>query len=83
MAKEQLKAGYTFGQENIASRMFANGKGLLLNNRIFMPEEVLAGIDAVTDTDLAEVKQRIADPKTYSGVCVSGKRVDLKKMWKA
>ncbi len=83
MAKEQLKAGYTFGQENIASRMFANGKGLLLNNRIFMPEEVLAGIDAVTDADLAEVKQRIADPKSYSGVCVSGKRVDLKKMWKA
>ena len=83
MAKEQLKASYTFGQENIASRMFANGKGLLLNNRVFMPEEVLAGIDAVTVADLEDTKKRITDPKTYSGVCVSGKRVDLKKMWKA
>ena len=83
MAKEQLKASYTFGQENIASRMFANGKGLLLNNCVFMPEEVLAGIDAVTVADLEDTKKRITDPKTYSGVCVSGKRVDLKKMWKA
>ena len=48
-----------------------------------MPEEVLAGIDAVTVADLEDTKKRITDPKTYSGVCVSGKRVDLKKMWKA
>ena len=83
MAKEQLKAGYTFGQENIANRMFANGKNLLLNQRVFTAEEVLAGIDAVTEADLTEVKKRIADPAAYSGVCVSGKRIDLKKMWHA
>ena len=83
MAKEQLKAGYTFGQENTASRMFANGKGLLLSSRVFLPEEVLAGIDAVTEEELCRVKKKIADPAAYSGACVSGKRVDLKKMWKA
>ena len=30
MSKEQLKSSYIFGQENVASRMFAIGKNLLL-----------------------------------------------------
>ena len=83
MAKEQLKAGYTFGQENIANRMFANGKNLLLCNRVYLPEEVLASIEAVSEENLADVKKRVADPAAYSGVCVSAKRVNLKKMWNA
>ena len=83
MAKEQLKAGYTFGQENIANRMFANGKNLLLCNRVYLPEEVLASIEAVSEESLADVKKRVADPVAYSGVCVSAKRVNLKKMWNA
>lgn len=82
MAKEQLKSSYVFGQENVTSRMFANGKNLLLIDRIFTPEEVIDSIDKVSLSDIDNVKKLICDPAAYSGAAVTDKRVDWKTIWK-
>lgn len=82
MAKEQMKSSYVFGQENVASRMFANGKNLMLLNRIFTADEVVEGINKVTIDDIDNVKKLICNPAAYSGVAVTNKRVDWKKIWK-
>lgn len=79
-AKEQLKAGYIFGQESVNSRMFAMGKNVLLRGRASEPSEVIANIDAVTIDDVDRVKRLICNIDRYSGVLVTNKRVDLKKM---
>ncbi len=81
MAKEQAKASYVFAQENAASRMFANGKNLMLVNKIFTPEEVLDGFDKVTLGDIDEIKKMICDPCTYTGASVSDIKYDLGKIW--
>ena len=82
MAKEQMKSSYIFGQENVASRMFANGKNLILVDRIFTPDEVVQGIDKVSLEDIDNVKKLICNPSEYTGVAVTDKRIDWKKIWK-
>ena len=82
MAKEQMKSSYIFGQENVASRMFANGKNLVLLDRIFTPDEVVKSIDKVSLEDIDQVKRLICDPTAYTGVAVTNKRIDWKKIWK-
>lgn len=82
MAREQLKSSYIFGQENVASRMFANGKNLILVDRIYAPEEVIAGLDSVTMEDIDEVKKLICAPNLYTGVAVTNKYIDLKELWR-
>ena len=79
-AKEQLKAGYIFGQESVNSRMFAMGKNVLLRGRASEPAEVLEHIDSVTIEDVDRVKRLICNIDRYSGVLVTNKRTDLKKM---
>lgn len=79
-SREQLKSNYIFGQENVASRMFAIGKNLILLDRVFTPEEVLAGLDAVTMEDIEEVKKDICSLDNYSAVAVTNKRINLKRM---
>jgi predicted Zn-dependent peptidase len=79
-SREQLKSSYIFGQENVASRMFAIGKNLTLLDRVFTPEEVLAGLDAVTMDDIEEVKKSLCDMSQYSAVAVTNKRINLKRM---
>ena len=81
MAREQLKSSYIFGQENVASRMFANGKNMILLGRTFTEEDVIKGLDEVTLTDIDEIKKLICNPDSYSGVCVTDKRIDWKKVW--
>ena len=80
MSKEQLKSSYIFGQENVASRMFAIGKNLLLLGRIYGTDQVLDGIDAVSKASIDEIKSMICDTGNYSAVCVTDKKIDLKKM---
>ncbi len=82
MAKEQMKSSYIFGQENVASRMFANGKNLALINCVLPPEEVIEEIDKVTMEDIDEVKHMICDLSSYTGVAVTDKRFDWKRVWK-
>ena len=82
MSKEQLKSSFIFGQENVASRMFANGKNVILLDRIYSPEEIIAEIDKVGLEEIDEVKMLICDPGLYTGVAVTDKRFDWSKVWK-
>ncbi|MDY2959655.1 MAG: pitrilysin family protein [Hornefia sp.] len=79
-SKEQLKAGYVFSRENTSARMMVNGKNLILLNKVFHPEEVLSGYDAVSADSLDDVKGMICDFNTYSCSCVSNKKLNLKKL---
>lgn len=82
MSKEQLKSSYIFGQENVASRMFTIGKNLLLLDKVYTAEEVLEGIDQVSLESIDQIKHMICDTDNYSAVCVTDKRVNLKRMIK-
>lgn len=82
MSKEQLKSSYIFGQENVASRMFTIGKNLLLLDKVYTAEEVLKGIDRVSLESIDQIKPMICDTDNYSAVCVTDKRVNLKRMIK-
>lgn len=78
-SREQLKASYIFGQENVAGRMFKNGKNALLGNRVKEAEEIIAGYDAVTMEDVEQVKYLICDVEKYSAALVTNRKVDLKR----
>lgn len=78
-SREQLKAGYIFGQENVAGRMFKNGKNTILTDKVVSADEVIAGFDKVTPDDLEEVKKIVCDFDNYSASLVTRHRVDLKK----
>ncbi len=77
-SREQLKASYIFGQENVAGHMFKNGKNLLLGNPILTGEEVIAGFNAVTMEDIDKVKGLICDFENYSAAAVTRNKVNLK-----
>jgi predicted Zn-dependent peptidase len=81
-AKEQLKSGYIFGQENVNSRMFANGKNVLLRGKTTDQETVIRKINEVTVEDVDKIKSMICDTEKYSGVLVTNKRVDLRRMFR-
>ena len=79
-SREQIKASYVFGQENVTGRMFKNGKNLLLSNRTFEAEEVISEFDKVTMEDIEKVKAYICNLDAYSGVVVSGTETDVEKI---
>jgi predicted Zn-dependent peptidase len=68
--KEQSKGAYVFGRENVQARMFSNGKNELLLGRIFDPDEIIAGIEAVTGDDISRIAKECADIGGYSAVVV-------------
>lgn len=80
MSKEQLKANYIFGQENVASRMFAIGKNLLLLNKVFTADEVIEGIDNVSKESIDEIKPILCNPANYCASCVTDRKFNLKKI---
>ena len=82
MSKEQLKSSFIFGQENVASRMFANGKNVTLLDKVYTPEEIISEIDSVSLEDIDEVKMLICDPHRYTGVAGTDKRFDWSRAWK-
>lgn len=79
-SREQIKASYVFGQENVTGRMFKNGKNLLLSDRVFEAEDVIEEFNKVTAEDINRVKSYICDTDRYSGVVVSGKEADIEKI---
>lgn len=79
-AKEQLKGSYIFSLENVNGRMFSIGKNMLLLNKIYTPEKIMASIDAVTMDDISKVSDMITDIHHYSGVLIGRNKVDLKKI---
>lgn len=77
-AKEQMKGSYIFSLENVNGRMFSLGKNMLLLNRIYTPEEVIASIDAVTLEDIMNISELVTDIHGYSGVLIGRRKTDLK-----
>jgi predicted Zn-dependent peptidase len=73
--KEQSKGAYVFGRENVQTRMFATGKNELLLGRVFEPDEVIAGIEAVTPGDIARIAAECADIEKYSAVIIGKNEV--------
>jgi tetrahydromethanopterin S-methyltransferase subunit F len=53
---------------------------MLLLNKIYTPEEVMANIDAVSMDDIREVSRMITDIHNYSGVLIGRNKTDLKKI---
>lgn len=79
-SREQIKASYVFGQENVTGRMFKNGKNLLLCNKVFESEAIIEEYNKVTADDIERVKSYICDIDRYSGVVVSGRDADIEKI---
>jgi predicted Zn-dependent peptidase len=79
-AKEQSKGVYVFGRENIQTRMFSTGKNELLLSKVFEPEEIIAGIDAVTMDDIVRIARRYADLADYSAVVIGKKEMEKKAL---
>ncbi len=80
MAKEQSKSSYIFGLENVNSRMFANGKNILLLGESREPQKVLGEIDAVTLDDMVRASELICDLSQYCVSLVTNRDVDLEAL---
>jgi predicted Zn-dependent peptidase len=78
IAKEQFKSSYVFSQENVSSRMFSNGKNVLLLSHYLSPREVIEKIDAVDMDAMGKAFRKIVDMKQYSGMLIGNKDYDLK-----
>lgn len=79
-AKEQLKGSYIFSLENVNGRMFSIGKNMLLLNKIYTPEEIMASIDAVNMDNIKDISEIVTDIHNYSGVLIGRNKIDLKKI---
>ncbi len=53
-AKEQLKGGFVLGLESAGARMTRNGRILLLNGKVLTVDQVIEGINNVTDAEINE-----------------------------
>ena len=78
--KEQYKASYVFRRESNLSRMFSTGRNMLLLDRVYTEDEILAGVDAVTADDIARLAAKYADFSHYSTITISSKEHDLDAM---
>lgn len=75
-SKEQLKGNYILGLESISSRMFNNGKSLLLLNRLNIPEDIIEKINKIDKESI----ERVMKNTFYSGISNSsfvGKKIDI------
>lgn len=79
-SKVQLKGNYIYGLENVTGRMMAIGKNMLLLDKYFSPDDIIAEIDGVTDEKLAKGIDMVSDISTYSAALVSNHRPKLKDM---
>ena len=79
-AKEQLKANFIFGQENVASKMFSLGKSLILTDNVKTDSEVLEKIDSITMDEINKTAVKFADPLKYSAAAITNRRFDIKKV---
>lgn len=78
IAKEQLKSSYVFGQENVNSRMYTNGKNTLLLSKLLSIEEILNRIDGVDMDMLKMAVVKITDMNKYSAALISNNEYNLR-----
>ncbi|MDD7511450.1 MAG: pitrilysin family protein [Peptostreptococcaceae bacterium] len=77
---EQLKASFIFGQENMAARMFTNGKNLLLMDKVQTMEDIIEAYDNVSMDEINRIKDLVCDFSRYSAVAVTGNaNLNIKK----
>ena len=77
-SREQLKASCAFERESSSARMSINGKNYLLLGHTVDQDEIMNGYDAVTMSDLENVKEKICGLDKYSISLVSGKKHELR-----
>lgn len=77
--KEQLKGSYILGLESTSSRMFSNGKSMLLLNRINKPEDIINKIDAVNKDKLHSLLDSVFSKGILNSAYV-GQDIDLTKL---
>lgn len=82
-AKEQMKSGYIFGQENVTGRMFSIGKNMVLCGKVHTPEEVIEGFNRVTMDDMRAVSEKVCDLSGYCAAAVTNKEFDLQSIMEA
>jgi len=78
-AKEQLKGSYMLGLENTSSRMFNNGKSVLLLNKINSLDDMVSKIDRIDQNKLQEVMEKTFLKGIQNSAFV-GEKVDLDTM---
>ena len=68
--KEKIKASYILGLESTSSRMFANAKCFLLQNKIKTQEEVIKRINKIDSDDINYVLEKCFKPGIISSAFV-------------
>lgn len=82
-SRAQMKASYIFGEENVAGRMFKNGKNMVISNCIHEPSEIIKAYDNVTMEDIENVKSIICDYDNYSACVISNRDMDIERILKS
>ena len=77
--KEKIKANYILGLESTSSRMFANAKTMLLQNKIKNQEEVIKRINNINNDDINYVLDTCFKPGIISSAYV-GQDVNHEKL---
>ena len=76
-AKEQLKASYIFGLENVLSKMMSIGRSYLLLGKVRSDQEVLDEISKVNMQQVNRLAEKYGNIANYSGVVLSDTEVDM------
>lgn len=77
--KEKIKANYILGLESTSSRMFANAKCMLLQNKIKTQDEVIEKINNINNDDIEYVLDRCFKPGIISSAYV-GQDIEWEKL---
>ena len=77
--KEKIKASYILGLESTSSRMFANAKCFLLQNKIKTQEDVIKRINKIDNDDINYVLERCFKPGIISTAFV-GQGIEADKL---
>ena len=77
--KEKIKASYILGLESTSSRMFANAKSLLLQNKIKTQQDVIDRINKIDKEDINYVLEKCFKPGIISTAYV-GQDVEVNKL---
>ena len=77
-AKEQLKGSYFLGNETPSSKMFSNGKSLLVKNKILTEDDIMSKIDNITIASLDKVKNNTLKNGIYNSAFV-GENFDFER----
>lgn len=78
-AKEQLKGNYILGLESTSSRMFSNGKSILMLNRLNTPDNIIKKIDRVNSSSIKKIMEKIFKPGIQNSAFV-GNGLDMELM---